>query len=245
MQSIADGKPACKKLLQLPKIKKAMKMKDMVGLLMDNDILGVLKSYIMPVDDNGTLPALNIRTAILDLLLTPEVAQITEVWQLEKAAIGAEVYRLKDHPQETKQNRRKASQIVERWYRMLTGTSDNMKDISRMEEEKANHLPPVQKKAKKAPAASETDVNQRNQAAAGSWMQVRIPFPENNNFTRRPKTAAEVEIKALANIKTKKEEEKGRLDRMRDKTKKGGKGKRGNVRAEEVSIEGRGMEKYI
>jgi len=109
---------------------------------MDNDILGILKLYIMPIDDANTLPALNLRTEVLDLLLSAEVANVTEVWQLEKARIGEDVYRLKDHKNETKENRRKAGRIVERWYRMLTVTSENMKDLSRMEEEKASHLPP-------------------------------------------------------------------------------------------------------
>jgi len=63
---------------------------------------------------------------------------------------------------------------------------------------------------------------------------------------RRPKTNPDVEIKALQQLKSKKDEEKNRTERMKDKVKKtAGKKKTTASRAEDVSIEGRGMEKYI
>ena len=88
---------------------------------------------------------------------------------------------------------------MEKWYRMLTGTSENMKDLSRMEEEKAklyNEMPAPRKK--RLSKAEEANVNAKKTGQGGSWMQVHIPYPETNTFVRRPKTSADVEIKAHA-----------------------------------------------
>jgi len=64
--------------------------------MLDNDVLGVLKLYIQPIDEaQEQLPSLNLRTEVLDLLLSAEVAAFTEVWQLEKSRIGEDVVRLK------------------------------------------------------------------------------------------------------------------------------------------------------
>ena len=52
---------------------------------------------------------------------------------------------------------------------------------------------------------------------AGSWMQVRIPVAEHMDFVKRPKTSNDVQIKDLQQTKTKKEEEKTRVEKMIDK----------------------------
>merc|ERR1712167_546726 len=118
----------------------------------------------------------------LQILLSPEVLSVTELWQLEKSKIGEEVIILKDHPKETKENRRMAAKIVERWYRMLTNTSENMKELSHIEEERANQPAPERKKRR---TTSEADLMERSRGQAGSWMQVRIPYPESMTFVRR------------------------------------------------------------
>merc|ERR1719152_200890 len=109
-----------------------------------------------------------------------------------------------------------------------------------MEEEKAklyNEMPAPQKK--RLSKAEEANVNAKKTGQGGSWMQVHIPYPETNTFVRRPKTSADVEIKALAEVKDKKDVDKNRQDRMRDKVKHGAQRKRARskVRESEVSIE--------
>jgi len=155
---------------------------------------------------------------------------------------------LQDHPKETKENRRKAGRIVEKWYRMLTGTSENMKDINRVEQAKAKlYSEPPPSKKKQAATGEGDGLDKKKTGQGGSWMQVRIPYPEQNSFVRRPKTSADVEIKSLAEVKDKKAEAKNRQERMEDKVKHGAARKRARnkARESEVSIEGRGMEKYI
>lgn len=253
MQAAADKdekaqqreQPAVHKLKLLSKIKQVMVKKEIIGILMDNDVLGVLKRYLEPVDDRGTLPNHNIREGVLDILLSPEVATITEVWQLQKSRIGEGVMRLKDHKEETKVNRRKAAKLVELWYRMLTGTSENMKDLAKIEEDRAQSVSAPKRKKRKGMSAA--DVSERKQGVEGSWMQVHIPRQEAMDYTKRPKTSNDVQIKDLHVVKSKKEEEKSRVERMADKVKKtkGKLTKKGNVQAENISIEGRGMEKFI
>jgi len=242
---MAKNKPALAKLRMLSEIQAAMMKKDMIGILMDNDILGVLKLFIIPIDEQGTLPSLNLRVGILDILLSQMVLSITEVWQLEKSRIGEDVYRLKDHPKETRENRRKAARLVERWYRMLTGTSESMMDMGRDPRMQGEQQAAPEKKRRKVSTSADADIMERNRSQAGSWMQVRIPFPESMAYARRPETSADVKNLQLKNVKGKKEDDKSKADLMRDKLKRSGKKKGSGTRAEDVSIEGRGMEKFI
>ena len=65
--------------------------------------------------------------------------------------------------------------------------------------------------------------------------------------SRTPNPNSGLCFQALAEVKDKKDVDKNRQDRMRDKVKHGAQRKRARskVRESEVSIEGRGMEKYI
>ena len=49
--ALEAGRPAMSKLMILKDVKSAMKKKDMISILMDHDIFGVIKEFIAPIDN--------------------------------------------------------------------------------------------------------------------------------------------------------------------------------------------------
>ena len=86
------GEPAIEKLKMLDEVEEACIHRDKQPLLLNEGLLGVLKSWIEPLSD-GTLPNIKIRTTVLRILqkLPIDTADVTDRTNLKMSKIGSRV----------------------------------------------------------------------------------------------------------------------------------------------------------
>ena len=86
------GEPAIEKLKMLDEVEEACIHRDKQPLLLNEGLLGVLKSWIEPLSD-GTLPTIKIRTTVLRILqkLPIDTAYVTYRTNLKESQIGSRV----------------------------------------------------------------------------------------------------------------------------------------------------------
>eukprot|EP01038_Epipyxis_sp_PR26KG_P008394 gene8394-11352_t len=118
-----NGKPAVHKLRLLPSVQQAISMKQLQQVLLDKDLLGVLRDWIEP-RDGKTLPLLTIRSAIYEMLLKlPCTSDHLKRVVNDKPPIGATIVALRKHKAETAENKRMLKEIMEKWSRPIFSKS--------------------------------------------------------------------------------------------------------------------------
>jgi transcription factor SPN1 len=115
--------PALMKLHMLSTVTSIVSIRAIQHTLLEYDILAVLKDWIAPKDAN-TLPSLTVRTAIYDILNKLPIG--TE--HLKRAApgkqpIGTTIVALRKHKMETKENKLKLKDLMEKWCRPVFSKS--------------------------------------------------------------------------------------------------------------------------
>lgn len=140
LSSIQRNEPATARLLIYSKIVENCKKPYLQPSLLESSLLEALAEWIKPTED-GKLPNLNLRTAVLNILLEFPIKGITknfskysdfegiDIHHLKGSKIGQYVRFLSQHPNETKDNKTTASTIVERWSRLIFGLSDDYKQL--------------------------------------------------------------------------------------------------------------------
>ena len=115
--AISQAQPAVNKLLLLPSIKKTFSIISMHEKLVECDILTSLKQWIDIKDLKSSLPSLEMRSTIYDLLMMLPC----ESDHLKRSGIGMTIMLLKKHSQETISNKNKLKLLIEKWCRPLFG----------------------------------------------------------------------------------------------------------------------------
>ncbi|KAJ0987786.1 hypothetical protein J5N97_006142 [Dioscorea zingiberensis] len=84
-----ENQPAVNKLMTLPQLVEILKKKNLQQEFIDHGILTVLRTWLEPLPD-GSLPNVNIRTAILEILidLPIDLTQHVRKEQLKKSGLG-------------------------------------------------------------------------------------------------------------------------------------------------------------
>eukprot|EP00210_Caulerpa_lentillifera_P001166 g1122.t1 len=119
-KSNAARKPAIEKLKLLSEVDEACIQRQLQPILIEEGILGVLKSWIEPLDD-GSLPNEKIRSTVLKILhkLPIDTADNTDRKNLQISQIGSRVMLLSRVSQETAENRKLAWDLVQKWSRPI------------------------------------------------------------------------------------------------------------------------------
>ncbi|KAL1192532.1 IWS1-like protein 1 [Cardamine amara subsp. amara] len=252
-----QGKPAINKLKKLSLLTDVLGKKQLQTEFLDHGVLTLLKNWLEPLPD-GSLPNINIRAAILRVLtdFPIDLDQYDRREQLKKSGLGKVIMFLSKSDEETNSNRRLAKDLVDKWSRPIFNKSTRFEDMRNLDEDRVPYRrPAVKKPTNKATMESrdgdfDLDIRQRKsgltsgQSSRGDASRNMTMRPEATplDFLIRPQSKIDPdEVRARA--------KQGSQDQRRLKMNKklqqlkGTKKKR--LQATKVSVEGRGMIKYL
>ncbi|KAF8395131.1 hypothetical protein HHK36_019072 [Tetracentron sinense] len=111
-----QSKPAINKLKKLPLLTEVLSKKQLQLEFLDHGVLTLLKNWLEPLPD-GSLPNINIRSAILKILtdFPIDLEQYDRREQLKKSGLGKVIMFLSRSDEETTSNRKHAKDLVDRW----------------------------------------------------------------------------------------------------------------------------------
>jgi len=241
-------KPAIHKLKLAKEMSEKLSQAHLQGAFIDAGGLTVLTHWLSPLPD-GSLPNINIRSAILRLLLLMpiHVHDPERREQLKKSGLGKVVMFLYKLPEETNQNRRYAKDLVERWSRPIFALEN--KHQHGREEERRRLNPNEVASQRKRKAAQDPDVELdedgnpviKKGPAPGErgWRwHASIPQSSKLDYSVRPESQFSSEEMA------RKKESKAKHDKLEKKLKNMkavNKRRVGSDRPNKMSIEGRGI----
>ncbi|KFK44957.1 hypothetical protein AALP_AA1G325500 [Arabis alpina] len=251
-----QGKPAINKLKKLSLLTDVLGKKQLQTEFLDHGVLTLLKNWLEPLPD-GSLPNINIRAAILRVLsdFPIDLDQYDRREQLKKSGLGKVIMFLSKSDEETNSNRRLAKDLVDKWSRPIFSKSTRFEDMRNHDEDRVPYRrPPVKKPANKpAPMESrdgdfDLDIRARKSgltSGQGSRVDRQMTMrPEATplDFVIRPQSKIDPD-EVMA--RSKQGSQDARRMKMNKKLQqlKGTKKKR--LQATKVSVEGRGMIKYL
>nr|DAD26445.1 TPA_asm: hypothetical protein HUJ06_027913 [Nelumbo nucifera] len=111
-----QSKPAINKLKKLPLLTEVLSKRQLQQEFLDHGVLTLLKNWLEPLPD-GSLPNINIRTAILKILtdFPIDLEQYDRREQLKKSGLGKVIMFLSRSDEETTSNRKLAKDLVDKW----------------------------------------------------------------------------------------------------------------------------------
>jgi len=214
--------PAIYKVGMLSEVQVMMRKKQYHEVLIDHGLLSTLARWLHPME-GGSLVSLELRTAILSSLLLLDVDE-TVLGALRSSGIGKYIRLFSLHKRETKENRRTALRLIEKWSRPIFQTSDKVqaKDL------------PVAMAPREPRAQREEDEPLFAPSGPQTGNHARVPRPMGMDFSMMPASSAQ----AMPSSKYAKDSVKGRLtDRITN-------GKRKVAsQAVTLSVEGRTLDR--
>ncbi|XP_071701962.1 protein IWS1 homolog 1-like [Rutidosis leptorrhynchoides] len=247
------SQPAINKLKKLPLLTEALSKKQLQLEFLDHGVLTLLKIWLEPLPD-GSLPNINIRAAILKILseFPIDLDQYDRREQLKKSGLGKVIMFLSKSDEETTANRKLAKELVDKWSRPIFNKSTRFEDMRNYEDERA----PIRRPSNKKPMNKASRMNSRDddldlaeysqepKSGTGSSSSRLTSRPEamSLDFVVRPQSKIDPdEIRARAKqvvhdqrrLKMNK-----RLQQLKAPKKK-------QLQATKLSVEGRGMVKYL
>ncbi|KAH9618522.1 hypothetical protein KSS87_008778 [Heliosperma pusillum] len=242
------GKPAINKLRKLPLLVDALSKKQLQHEFLDHGVLTLLKNWLEPLPD-GSLPSINIREAILRILtdFPIDLDQYDRREQLKKSGLGKVIMFLSRSDEETTSNRKLAKELVDKWSRPIFNKSTRFEDMRNHDEERVQRRPPVRRPANKASALESHDddlefSSGRKAGPSGARLHASRPEATPMDFTIRPQSKIDPdEIRA----RSKQGNQDERRMKMNKKLQQLKQMKRRKLQATKVSVEGRGMVKYL
>ncbi|MFQ6637792.1 hypothetical protein Gotur_012453 [Gossypium turneri] len=133
-----QGKPAISKLKKLPLLTEVLSKKQLQPEFLDHGVLTLLKNWLEPLPD-GSLPNINIRAAILQIL--------SDV-----------IMFLSKSDEETTSNRKLAKDLVDKWSRPIFNKSTRFEDMRNVDDDRVPlRRPPVKRPANRAAAMESRD----------------------------------------------------------------------------------------
>lgn len=191
-QALRDKKPATQRIKMLNDVLHQLSKVHLQETLLNNNILTTIRTWLEPLPD-GTLPSMNIRSGLLNILNSKYDTVSPE--HLKPSKIGQVVMILWKHPQETPQNKRIAQDLIEKWSRPLFGLSTNYQNmnhsklatehVKRSSSEGYTTRPPVSQ----SPEMSFNELlDRRTQETTSKTLsyRARIPQQASMDYTKRP-----------------------------------------------------------
>ncbi|GMY29655.1 protein IWS1 homolog 1 [Fagus crenata] len=247
-----QGKPAVNKLKKLPLMTEVLSKKQLQQEFLDHGVLTLLKNWLEPLPD-GSLPNINIRAAILKILtdFPIDLEQYDRREQLKKSGLGKVIMFLSKSDEETTSNRKLAKDLVDKWSRPIFNKSTRFEEMRNVDDDRVPYRrPPVKKLANKAAGMESRDGDlgldefsrERKSGQSSSRLHATRPEATPLDFLVRPQSKIDPdEIRARAKQVV---QDQRRL-KMNKKLQQLKAPKKKQLQATKLSVEGRGMVKYL
>ncbi|KAG6687929.1 hypothetical protein I3842_11G098900 [Carya illinoinensis] len=247
-----QGKPAVNKLKKLPLLTEVLSKKQLQQEFLDHGVLNLLKNWLEPLPD-GSLPNINIRAAILKILtdFPIDLEQYDRREQLKKSGLGKVIMFLSKSEEETTSNRKLAKDLVDKWSRPIFNKSTRFEEMRNVDDERVPYRrPPLKKPANKAAGIESRDGDldldefsrERKSGQSSSRLHASRPEATPLDFVVRPQSKIDPdEVRARAKQIV---QDQRRL-KMNKKLQQLKAPKKKQLQATKLSVEGRGMLKYL
>ncbi|KAJ9549752.1 hypothetical protein OSB04_022295 [Centaurea solstitialis] len=247
-----QSKPAINKLRKLPLLTEVLSKKQLQLEFLDHGVLTLLKNWLEPLPD-GSLPNINIRAAILKILteFPIDLDQYDRREQLKKSGLGKVIMFLSKSDEETTSNRKLAKDLVDKWSRPIFNKSTRFEDMRNYEDERLPMRRPTMKKPMNKASGMQSrdddldlaEYSQEPKSGSSSARQFTSrPEAMPLDFVVRPQSKIDPdEIRARAKQVVQDQRRlkmNKRLQQLKAPKKK-------QLQATKLSVEGRGMVKYL
>ncbi|KAK8537858.1 hypothetical protein V6N13_096342 [Hibiscus sabdariffa] len=154
-----QGKPAINKLKKLPVLTEVLAKKQLQPEFLDHGVLTLLKNWLEPLPD-GSLPNINIRAAILQILtdFPIDLEQHDRREQLKRSGLGKVIMFLSKSDEETTSNRKLAKDLVDKWSRPIFNKSTRFEDMRNVDDDRV----PLRRPTVKRPANRAASMESRD-----------------------------------------------------------------------------------
>ncbi|EEF42453.1 protein IWS1 homolog 1 [Ricinus communis] len=245
------GKPAITKLKKLPLLTEVLSKKQLQQEFIDHGVLTLLKNWLEPLPD-GSLPNINIRAAILKILtdFPIDLEQYDRREQLKKSGLGKVIMFLSKSDEETTSNRKLAKDLVDKWSRPIFNKSTRFEDMRNIDDDRAFRRPTVRRPVNNSAGMEsrdgdlDLDISRERRSGQSSARQQHASRPEATplDFLVRPQSKIDPEeVRARAKQVV---QDQRRL-KMNKKLQQLKAPKKKQLQATKLSVEGRGMLKYL
>ncbi|XP_059656901.1 protein IWS1 homolog 1 [Cornus florida] len=247
-----QSRPAINKLKKLPLLTEVLSKKQLQQEFLDHGVLTLLKNWLEPLPD-GSLPNINIRAAVLRILtdFPIDLEQYDRREQLKKSGLGKVIMFLSKSDEETTSNRKLAKDLVDKWSRPIFNKSTRFEDMRNFDDERVPFRRPSVKKPMNKAAGMESrdddlDLAEFSQGSksgqSSSRQHASRPEAMPLDFLVRPQSKIDPdEIRARAKQVV---QDQRRL-KMNKKLQQLKAPKKKQLQATKLSVEGRGMVKYL
>ncbi|KAI3706918.1 hypothetical protein L6452_25002 [Arctium lappa] len=246
-----QSKPAINKLKKLPLLTDVLAKKQLQLEFLDHGVLTLLKNWLEPLPD-GSLPNINIRAAILKILteFPIDLEQYDRREQLKKSGLGKVIMFLSKSDEETTNNRKLAKDLVDKWSRPIFNKSTRFEDMRNFEDERTPFRRPSMKKPMNKASGMQSrdddldlaEYSQEQKSGNSSSRLTSRPEAMPLDFVVRPQSKIDPdEIRARAKQVV---QDQRRL-KMNKKLQQLKAPKKKQLQATKLSVEGRGMVKYL
>ncbi|XP_012085950.2 protein IWS1 homolog 1 [Jatropha curcas] len=244
------GKPAINKLKKLPLLTEVLSKKQLQQEFIDHGVLTLLKNWLEPLPD-GSLPNINIRAAILRILtdFPIDLEQYDRREQLKKSGLGKVIMFLSKSDEETTSNRKLAKDLVDKWSRPIFNKSTRFEDMRNIDDDRAFRRPTIRRPVNNSAGMESRDGDldldisrERRSGQSSSRQHASRPEATPLDFVVRPQSKIDPEeIRARAKQVV---QDQRRL-KMNKKLQQLKAPKKKQLQATKLSVEGRGMLKYL
>ncbi|KAJ6933227.1 protein IWS1 [Populus alba x Populus x berolinensis] len=245
-----QGKPAVNKLKKLPLLTEVLSKKQLQQEFIDHGVLTLLKNWLEPLPD-GSLPNINIRAAILKILtdFPIDLEQYDRREQLKKSGLGKVIMFLSKSDEETTSNRKLAKDLVDKWSRPIFNKSTRFEDMRNVEDDRAFRRPTVRRPSNNSAGMASRDGDldldisrERKSSQSSDRQHASRPEATPLDFVVRPQSKIDPEeVRARAKQVV---QDQRRL-KMNKKLQQLKGPKKKQLQATKLSVEGRGMLKYL
>uniref|UniRef100_A0A6N2KR63 TFIIS N-terminal domain-containing protein n=1 Tax=Salix viminalis TaxID=40686 RepID=A0A6N2KR63_SALVM len=242
-----QGKPAVNKLKKLPLLTEVLSKKQLQQEFIDHGVLTLLKNWLEPLPD-GSLPNINIRAAILRILtdFPIDLEQYDRREQLKKSGLGKVIMFLSKSDEETTSNRKLAKDLS----RPIFNKSTRFEDMRNVDDDRAFRRPTARRPANNSTGMEsrdgdlDLDISRERRRSSQSSDKQHASRPEATplDFVVRPQSKIDPEeVRARAKQVV---QDQRRL-KMNKKLQQLKGPKKRQLQATKLSVEGRGMVKYL
>ncbi|KAL0304914.1 UNVERIFIED_CONTAM: protein IWS11 [Sesamum angustifolium] len=144
-----QGKPAINKLEKLSLLTDVLsKLEQLHQEFLDHGGLTLLKNWLEPLPD-GSLPDINIRTAVLKILndFPIDLQHSDRRGLLKRSGLGKVIMFLSMSTEETTANQKLAKELVDKWSQPIyDDNSTRLEDLKNVEDERIDRRPPDKSK---------------------------------------------------------------------------------------------------
>jgi transcription factor SPN1 len=120
-----EGKPALHRLKMLPDVQQQLAKSKVADRMLEDGLLACLCLWLQPEAD-GSLPNVSLRTVLYRIL---ETLNVNETFLANSHGLGRRLMRYWKSDEETPQNKRVLSALMEKWMRPMLGLSTDFRKM--------------------------------------------------------------------------------------------------------------------